>query len=123
MSTYLVTGSGRGLGLAIVQELAKLPADKVSKVLASSRSGPSTELQKVIDASSDRVFWLQLDIVDIESVKQAASRAEQLLGDAGLDFLINNGGVINWQSAENGIDKMYCLNHRFCLTDLSMASS
>lgn len=106
MSTYLVTGSGRGLGLAIVQELAGYPADKLSKVVASSRSGPSEELQKVLDAS-DRVIWVQLDIADPESAKKAAAETERLLGDAGLDYLINSGGVIKWQAPEVGIAEMY----------------
>lgn len=105
MATYLITGSSRGLGLALVAQLALQPAGKISKIIASSRGKPTAELQKVIDSSSHRAVWVQLDVVDKASVQQAATQVESILEGKGLDVLINNSGVIKWQEAR--IETMY----------------
>ncbi|RHZ60695.1 uncharacterized protein CDV56_105552 [Aspergillus thermomutatus] len=38
MSTYLITGTSRGLGLALVRHLASLPSSSVGTIFATSRS-------------------------------------------------------------------------------------
>ncbi|KAF4186521.1 hypothetical protein CNMCM7927_005344 [Aspergillus lentulus] len=53
MSTYLITGASRGLGLALVRHLANLPSTSVGTIFATSRSEhPSL---KELSQQSDRI--------------------------------------------------------------------
>jgi NAD(P)-dependent dehydrogenase (short-subunit alcohol dehydrogenase family) len=105
MASYLITGTSRGLGLSLASHLAAKPTNEVSKVIATSRNKPPTELQKIIDESDGRVVWIALDMLDKESIKRAVTEAEKVLGDAGLDILINNGAIAKYQP-EGGVDYM-----------------
>jgi NAD(P)-dependent dehydrogenase (short-subunit alcohol dehydrogenase family) len=96
MATYLVTGSSRGLGLALVTELASLPSEQVRTIFATARSSNSTKLKELVKSSAGRVVFVQLDTTDQTSVIEAAKRVETLLENRGLDHLINNAGIMNW---------------------------
>ncbi|KAL1615941.1 hypothetical protein SLS56_011636 [Neofusicoccum ribis] len=92
MASYLVTGSSRGIGLAIVTVLLSKPATEVSKVFASART-ETDNLKQLIAGSEGRVEWVPLEVTSHESAKQAASKVSDSLGGKGLDVLINNAGV------------------------------
>ncbi|EKG14038.1 Short-chain dehydrogenase/reductase SDR [Macrophomina phaseolina MS6] len=110
MASYLITGSSRGLGLAIAGLIASKPASEVSKVFASARS--ETEgVKKLIAESNGRVEFVQLDVTSQESAKKAASQVEQSLNGKGLDVIINNAGVMNY--TPNGIENMTDLDDTF----------
>lgn len=104
MATYLITGSSRGLGLALVEQLASLPASQASTIFATARSNTSAALQKLTEGSSGRVVFVQLDTTDSASVKAAVSQVEKHLNGKGLDVLINNAGVTS--SVPDGMHKM-----------------
>jgi NAD(P)-dependent dehydrogenase (short-subunit alcohol dehydrogenase family) len=95
MSSFFVTGTNRGLGLAITKYLVSLPASKVSTVFATARS-ESAELKEVIASSSSRAVFVKLETTVEESVKEAVSQVEKALGGKGLDVLINNAGACAW---------------------------
>ncbi|WP_198396626.1 SDR family oxidoreductase [Brevibacterium antiquum] len=76
-STALVTGAGRGIGRAFVDELL---ARGATKVYATARDDSSV-------IRGPRVVPMALDITDTEAVDHAASIA----GD--VDVLINNAGL------------------------------
>ena len=80
MSTYLITGANRGIGY----ELCKQLHERGDEVLAVCRSS-SDEL----DGLGCRV----LKGVDVTQDADLASLNEQL-GDAKLDYLINNAGIL-----------------------------
>jgi len=90
MSSYLVTGASRGLGLATVVHLASLSDVKV--VFATSRS-LTPALKAVIESSSEKVVYVKMEITDEASVKSAAEVVKKRLGDSGLDVLLNNAGI------------------------------
>ena len=95
MSSFLVTGAGRGLGFALVNRLTELPQSQVSMILGISRSEkPTADLQKLIDGSDGRVVHVQAQINDKASVKKAAAQVDKALAGKGLDVLINNAGVM-----------------------------
>ena len=96
MATYLITGSSRGLGLNLVTQLLALPSTEIGTIFASARSDNSTELRKVVDRSAGRVKFVKLDVTDKASANEAAATVESLLGNKGLDVLINNAGIMNW---------------------------
>ncbi|KAH8671457.1 short-chain dehydrogenase-like protein [Xylariales sp. PMI_506] len=94
MASYLITGTARGLGLGLVQQLAALPPDTVKLVFAATRSSkPSHELAETISYSNNRVKHVQLIVDDSDSIKVAAAQIAQSLDGNGLDYLFNNAAV------------------------------
>ncbi|KAK5715065.1 hypothetical protein LTR15_010481 [Elasticomyces elasticus] len=98
--SYLVTGASRGIGLELVKQLLALPKSQVTKVIALSRGAPPAALQELLDKHTSRSIHITASVDNTESVKQAAQAIEIQLGDAGLDVLINNAGVLGEVSAE-----------------------
>lgn len=98
MASYLVTGSSRGLGLALVTRLATLPKAEVGTIIATVRQDNTPRLKELASASSGRVELVKLDVTDQGSVDAAARMVEAKLQGRGLDYLINNAGVMDWSS-------------------------
>ncbi|KAL1627203.1 hypothetical protein SLS56_006442 [Neofusicoccum ribis] len=94
MASYLVTGSSRGVGLAIVTALASKPASDVAKVFAAARS-ETENLKHLVAVSNGRVVFLQLDVILEESIKKAADRVSEMQDGKGIDVLINNAGIMD----------------------------
>lgn len=84
MATYLVTGANRGLGLEFVRQLSA----RGERVIAACRA--PAEARDLAQLASDRVTVHALDVADGASV--AALR--RAVGDAPVDVLINNAGVM-----------------------------
>ncbi|GIC94558.1 uncharacterized protein Aud_001887 [Aspergillus udagawae] len=91
MSTYLITGTSRGLGLALVRHLANLPSSSVGTIFATSRS-EHPSLQE-LSQQSDRIQWVKCDVTDAESIQDAARTVQSKLQGKGLDTNVN--GVHN----------------------------
>ncbi|KAL8881512.1 MAG: hypothetical protein Q9198_001294 [Flavoplaca austrocitrina] len=117
MASYLITGASRGLGLALVHELAALPASDVTKIFATARADVPA-LQELAKKSSGRVVFVQLDVTNEASVKQAAVEVEANLAGKGLDVLINNAGVC--QYAFEGVQSMDNLAESFTINVLGV---
>lgn len=100
MSSYLVTGASRGLGLAMVSHLITLPPTEVAVIFASTRSD-SSKLEELAKKSNARVHIIKLDVGVKQSVEEAASAVEQKLQGKGLDYLINNAAIGDY--SPNGI--------------------
>lgn len=78
----LVTGGSRGIGLAVVEELAELGA----RVVAVARdTGP------LADRRGDNVHAVAADVTRPEERRRALDETVRLLG--GLDILVNNAGA------------------------------
>ncbi|KAI1135169.1 NAD(P)-binding protein [Hypoxylon sp. FL0543] len=95
MASYLVTGANRGLGLEIVRVLANKPSSEVSTVFATLRSEPPSALQEIVSSSEGRVVLVQLETRDTKSISEAVDKVKQVVGDRGLDILINNAAINN----------------------------
>lgn len=93
MSSYLITGSSRGIGLELAKQLASSP--EVSTIFAAARK-ESPALKELIQTSHGRVALVQLETTDSASIKQAVLDAEKSLAGKGLDVLINNAGVMDY---------------------------
>ncbi|KAF8888270.1 hypothetical protein BD779DRAFT_1623750 [Infundibulicybe gibba] len=91
MPSYFITGTSRGIGLAIVEELLN---DKKNFVIASARDPSASEGLSALSAkfSREHLAITQFDIADPESIKRGAAEATMLLPN-GLDYLIHNAGV------------------------------
>ena len=93
MTTYLITGCSRGLGLALVKQLISLPKTQVGAIFATARSNTSAPLQNLVEANPGCVIFVQLDTTSKSSISNAVTSVEQHLHGQGLDVLINNAGI------------------------------
>ncbi|KAL1615415.1 putative secondary metabolism biosynthetic enzyme [Neofusicoccum ribis] len=108
MASYLITGSSRGLGLALVNHL--VTQSGVGTIFATARS-ESDALKKAVVDHPDLVKFVELDAADRESVKAAVTKVQDSLGGNGLDFLINNAGIMPF--TPDGIENMTDLESTF----------
>ncbi|KAL7424297.1 hypothetical protein Q5752_001887 [Cryptotrichosporon argae] len=87
MSSYVITGASRGLGLELARQLVAAPSARV--VFATVRA-PSAALDEIAAASAGKVVVLKLETTDAANVAAVAADIEARLGGKGLDVLINN---------------------------------
>src|SRR6266436_5824303 len=80
----LVTGGGRGIGLAAASALAQAGAHVT---LAARTQAEIEAAAKAIRARGDKAEALPLDVTDLAAVKPAITQAEPF------DVLVNNAGT------------------------------
>ena len=92
--SVLVTGANRGIGLEFVRQFLSLsPPPK--HIIATCRTPESAdELKKLASSSSGRVHVLALDVKNYESYSGLVEQVGQIVGNDGLDLLVNNAGVL-----------------------------
>lgn len=93
VSTVLVTGANRGLGLEFVRQLAS-SEPKISHVIATCRDPESAEELKSLAKTNDNVHILKLEVTDYNSYDAFYAEVEKIVGESGLDLLINNAGIL-----------------------------
>ena len=84
----LVTGANKGIGLEIAKELGKL--GMVVLVGARDEERGQEAVRQLTGMDLEAVF-VQLEVTDEESVKQAAAQIDRTYGR--LDVLVNNAGI------------------------------
>ncbi|GMT35548.1 hypothetical protein PFISCL1PPCAC_26845 [Pristionchus fissidentatus] len=89
MSSVLVTGANRGIGLGIVRQLLVEPS--VSTVIATARNVDSAKELKAL--AGPKLHLISLEVVSPESIDNAVKKVSEIVGDAGLDVLVNNAGI------------------------------
>lgn len=94
MSTYLITGSNRGIGLEFVRKLA----ERGETVIATCRDRSRAEDLQRLSQEQERVEIHELDVADAQSISSFGSQ----LGDRPVDVLINNAGVYGPREAGFG---------------------
>ncbi|GMS93196.1 hypothetical protein PENTCL1PPCAC_15371 [Pristionchus entomophagus] len=89
MTSVLVTGANRGIGFGLTRHLLADPS--VAIVIATARNvDTATDLKAL---SSPNLHIIQLDAASEDSIANAAKKVAEIVGENGLDFLINNAGV------------------------------
>jgi len=83
----IVTGSGRGIGRAIAQALAK---EGMGVVLAARTAGQVEETRVSIEAAGGRAIAVPTDVTDAGAVGRMAKAALDEFGR--IDLLVNNAG-------------------------------
>jgi 3-oxoacyl-[acyl-carrier protein] reductase len=85
----IVTGGTRGIGKAIVLELARRGANVAFNY---SRSADEAEaLRREVEALGVKAFAAQCDVADTERVAAYVGEVKDAFG--GLDYLVNNAGI------------------------------
>lgn len=88
-ANVIVTGASRGLGLALVERLARCPPIIPLKIIATYRSLlPNV---RIIPEDNVSIEWYKLDVCATSSIESFAWRLEHKYGKR-IDVLINNAG-------------------------------
>ncbi|MEU8419186.1 oxidoreductase [Amycolatopsis japonica] len=109
--TVFVTGANSGLGLRMSEVLA----GKGARVLLGCRSPErgAKALEQVRAAATGKAPGLvRLDLADLDSVREAAKKVEELT-DGKLDVLVNNAGVMATPRGhtKDGFETQFGTNH------------
>ncbi|KAJ7158251.1 hypothetical protein C8R43DRAFT_882641 [Mycena crocata] len=92
MSSYVVTGTARGIGLEFIKQLS---ADQRNTVFALVRNeATATELKKL---PGKNITVLEADITNTKALKKAADAVSKITGGK-LDYLINNAAMLSFES-------------------------
>ena len=91
-SSILITGANRGLGLEFVKQFIKFDP-KVDTIIAVCRNPDKAQELQQVSSSTDNVKIIGLDVKDYSKYDQAYEQIEKIVGDKGLDLLINNAGI------------------------------
>jgi NAD(P)-dependent dehydrogenase (short-subunit alcohol dehydrogenase family) len=92
----LVTGGNKGIGLQIVEDLAKLG---MTVYLAARDEARGEEAVAKLTANKLDVRFVQLDVTDVKSVASVAAHVGKESGP--LDVLVNNAGIANTTSPKD----------------------
>ena len=84
-ATVLITGSNRGIGLALAEHYAK----EGWKVIATCRKPSQANKLKNIADKHPLVMIEKIDVTDMETINKVAYRYK----DSSIDVLINNAGI------------------------------
>ncbi|GFY04281.1 uncharacterized protein TNCV_4413691 [Trichonephila clavipes] len=97
VESVLVTGANRGIGLEFVRQLVHLPKPPCC-VFATYRDRNTVEALKTIrDTSKEtQVIMIKMDIRQANQIEAARKIIEDMVGDKGLNLLINNAGALRW---------------------------
>ncbi|XP_033647723.1 C-factor-like [Asterias rubens] len=113
MFSVLVTGANRGLGLTFVRQLLNL-AKPPEHVFACCRSPENAADLQTIASNNPAVKVLKLDVANKLTYKDTVHDVEQIVGDQGLNLLINNAGIISRGNVENAstedMERLYQVN-------------
>ncbi|KAF2170908.1 hypothetical protein M409DRAFT_63934 [Zasmidium cellare ATCC 36951] len=112
MSSFVITGTSRGIGLELVAQLLQYPQAEVSHIFAITRSNPSPQLQDLLQRHQGRLFNVIVqDLTDNARVASAVSEIEAaLLTGQGIDYLIDNAGIMPWTSPVSAAKKEVLLD-------------
>ncbi|ETN76001.1 oxidoreductase, short chain dehydrogenase/reductase family protein [Necator americanus] len=105
-----IKGANRGIGLGLMLEFLKVPT--VKHVIAGARNPDDAEVD--LNAITDnRLKSVRIDLECDQSIKDAYTQVEKLVGEDGLNVLVNNAGVLPPYFTNGEINRetlMKCLN-------------
>ncbi|XP_041131018.1 C-factor [Polyodon spathula] len=90
--TLMITGANRGLGLQMVETLVN-SSHCPRKVIATTRDKSRAMALLDLAKKHPSIHVVTLDAINQDSIEQASKEVESLLGDEGLNCLINNAGI------------------------------
>ncbi len=82
--------TSRGIGLEMTRQLLRTPSNTV---IAACRNPSKADALRAL--ADGKLHIVALDVVDRESVRKCAEEVTALVGDKGLDYLVNNAGVVS----------------------------
>ena len=120
--TVLITGANNGIGKETAVDLAKRKA-RVILACRNEQKGRKAEVEVRKRSGNNRVFFMQLDLASLESIRAFAKKF--LEKDWILDILINNARATigedgRYERTQDGFEVKMGVNHlgHFLLTNL-----
>lgn len=92
MTSYLITGTSRGIGLELARQLVESNAEIT--IFAAARSTTAPGFQQLLERHPTQIIHVPLEVTSEDSIKAAVSLVSSKLNGKGLDVLINNAGVL-----------------------------
>lgn len=87
-----VCRANRGIGLELVRQLLASPANLVVAAVRSHEKAKT--LMGLEEGAKGTLHVVQLDVADFDDVRGFPARLAPILGDTGLDYLINNAATV-----------------------------
>ncbi|KAH9852405.1 NAD-P-binding protein [Lenzites betulinus] len=91
-TTWLVTGASRGIGLEIVRQVLETPTNLV--IAACRTPDKATALRGLTGTAKGTLHIIPLDVRDFDSIRASVNVVQAILNDTGLDYLVNNAGIL-----------------------------
>lgn len=85
--------TSRGIGLEIIKQLTSITTHIVFAGCRNPRY--ATDLQALTKDAKGTLHIVALDVNDEQSVQQAAKAVKSILGDQGLDYIVNNAATVS----------------------------
>ena len=91
-SSVLVTGGGRGLGLEMIRQMLS-SASPPLHLIATYRNPATAAPLLDLASTNPSLTPLQLDVTAHETHPTLVSQVQQVVGEQGLNLLVNNAGI------------------------------
>lgn len=88
------SSANRGIGLELARQLLAAPAHTVLAACRNPARADALHALARSDAGKGRLHVLPLEITDRESVRDAAQAVGEIVGERGLDYLVNNAAIV-----------------------------
>uniref|UniRef100_A0A8C6TT10 Zgc:92161 n=1 Tax=Neogobius melanostomus TaxID=47308 RepID=A0A8C6TT10_9GOBI len=94
--SVLVTGANRGLGLEMVRQMLETqrPLNMLFACCRDPDGARAEALQTLAKTHPEIVKVVRMDMADLCSIKKSAQQVGSLLGDKGLNLIINNAAIL-----------------------------
>jgi len=90
-TTYLISGSSRGIGLEFIRQLSASPSNVV---IATCRNPDgAADLKTIAKDAKGTVHIVPLDTSSTDSITAVEKYVKEIVGDGPLDYLLNNAAV------------------------------
>ncbi|KAI0628088.1 NAD-P-binding protein [Trametes polyzona] len=96
-TTWLITGASRGIGLELVRQLLESPGNLVVAACRNPENAPGLHALK--GSAKGILHIVQLDVNDWDNIRALPKQLDPILGEIGLDYLINNAGLFTQDTA------------------------
>ncbi|XP_023335208.1 uncharacterized protein LOC111706545 [Eurytemora carolleeae] len=90
-SSVFITGCNRGIGLELVRQF--IVSESAPRHIFATYRTLSDELKKLGDENKN-VHLIKMDVTDIPSYPAIVKQVDEVVGEAGLNLLINNAGLL-----------------------------
>ncbi|KAI0375991.1 NAD-P-binding protein [Pilatotrama ljubarskyi] len=101
-TSWLITGASRGIGLELTRQLISSPANVV--VAACRDPSKASVLESSRREAAGTLHVVQMDVDSPASITASAEAVTLLVGDLGLDYIINNAGIIGERDKAFALD-------------------
>lgn len=99
MRSVLITGCSRGIGLELVRQLIiHEPTPQI--IIATCRKPEEATALQELSKNHKSIHVQKLDVTDFSSLANFAKDVEGIVGDEGLNLLINNAGIAGNKTAK-----------------------